>query len=367
VKVDERVIAPGVVHKKIINSTDTLSIDILKVDLTNENYILRSVKAKGILNARETTSKISREFTDSGYTVLAALNADFFEVDGEIVNNMISEGEFVRAVKFTDSPFNKFVNSQLAVTYDNDLLIEQFVFSGNIIFPDGTIESLSRINSDADSNTITLYNRYQGNYTPGSRSDSTIVETILLPVGENKDTLLFLIGSPFEQGGNTEIPSDGFVLSANNKFAHYLKRALAVDDTIKLLLNLNPRFPGIRTLIGGWPILVKDGLNVAESNPYIEGVIPRFSENRHPRTGIGFSEDSSTVCFITVDGRQEKSRGMTLFEFANLMIQEGLYQALNLDGGGSTTMVINNKIVNSPSDITGEREVGNCLLLIKED
>ena len=48
------------------------------------------------------------------------------------------------------------------------------------------------------------------------------------------------------------------------------------------------------------------------------------------------------------------------------MIDEGIYQGLNLDGGGSTTMVINNKIVNSPSDKTGERKVGNCIVLIRK-
>ena len=58
---------------------------------------------------------------------------------------------------------------------------------------------------------------------------------------------------------------------------------------------------------------------------------------------------------------------MSLAEFAELMIDEGIYQGLNLDGGGSTTMVIKNKVVNSPSDQTGERAVGNCLVLIRND
>jgi exopolysaccharide biosynthesis protein len=57
---------------------------------------------------------------------------------------------------------------------------------------------------------------------------------------------------------------------------------------------------------------------------------------------------------------------MSLEEFADLMISEGIYQGLNLDGGGSTTMVIKNEIVNYPSDSTGEREVGNSLVLIKK-
>lgn len=366
-KIDEKIVFPGVVHKTIINSTDTLMINVLKVNLSQGRYYLSSVKAKNLLNERETTSDISKALSDSGYQVIAALNADFFEQDGEVINNMISEGKFVKAVKFTDSPFNTFVNSQLAITYDNKLLLEQFVFSGNVFFPDGTIEEIRRINSKADSNSITIYNSFQGNYTPVVPEKWAVSEVLLIPAGQSADTTFFTIGDSIKQAGHTQIPNDGFIISANNKYAYYLSREFEIGDTIKVLLKLNPNFTNIRSLTGGWPQLVKDGKSLIKSNLNIEGVIQRFSENRHPRTGIGFSKDSTTVYFITVDGRQQMSRGMSLLEFAELMIEEGIYQGLNLDGGGSTTMIINNKVVNSPSDITGERAVGNCLVLIREE
>ena len=366
-KIDEEIVFPGVVHKTIINSTDTLMINVLKVNLSQGNYYLSSVKAKNLLNERETTSDISKALSDSGYQVIAALNADFFEQDGEVINNMISEGKFVKAVKFTDSPFNTFVNSQFAITYDNKLLLEQFVFSGNVFFPDGTIEEIRRINSKADSNSITIYNSFQGNYTPVVPETWAVSEVLLIPAGQSGDTAFFTIGDSLKQAGHTQIPNDGFIISANNKYAFYLSREFEIGDTIKLLLKLNPNFTNIRSLTGGWPQLVKDGKSLIKSNLNIEGVIQRFSENRHPRTGVGFSKDSTTVYFITVDGRQQMSRGMSLLEFADLMIDEGIYQGLNLDGGGSTTMIINNKVVNSPSDNTGERAVGNCLVLIREE
>lgn len=366
-KIDEKIVFPGVVHKTIINSTDTLMINVLKVNLSQGRYYLSSVKAKNLLNEREKTSDISKALSDSGYQVIAALNADFFEQDGEVINNMISEGKFVKAVKFTDSPFNTFVNSQLAITYDNKLLLEQFVFSGNVFFPDGTIEEIRRINSKADSNSITIYNSFQGNYTPVVPEKWAVSEVLLIPAGQSADTTFFTIGDSLKQAGHTQIPNDGFIISANNKYAYYLSRECEIGDTIKLLLKLNPNFTNIRSLTGGWPQLVKDGKSLIKSNLNIEGVIQRFSENRHPRTGVGFSKDSTTVYFITVDGRQQMSRGMSLLEFADLMIDEGIYQGLNLDGGGSTTMIINNKVVNSPSDNTGERAVGNCLVLIREE
>ena len=366
-KIDEKIVFPGVVHKTIINSTDTLMINVLKVNLSQGRYYLSSVKAKNLLNEREKTSDISKALSDSGYQVIAALNADFFEQDGEVINNMISEGKLVKAVKFTDSPFNTFVNSQLATTYDNKLLLEQFVFSGNVFFPDGTIEEIRRINSKADSNSITIYNSFQGNCTPVVPEKWAVSEVLLIPAGQSADTTFFTIGDSIKQAGHTQIPNDGFIISANNKYAYYLSREFEIGDTIKLLLKLNPNFTNIRSLTGGWPQLVKDGKSLIKSNLNIEGVIQRFSENRHPRTGVGFSKDSTTVYFITVDGRQQMSRGMSLLEFADLMIDEGIYQGLNLDGGGSTTMIINNKVVNSPSDNTGERAVGNCLVLIREE
>ena len=278
---------------------------------------------------------------------------------------MISEGNFVKAVKFTDSPFNPFVNTQFAVTYDNKLVMDQFVFSGQLILPDGTIETINRINSLPDSNSISLYNSIQGDCTPLAREKWFVSEIYLAPIEISSDTFICVAKDSFHIGGEMNILKD-FILSANNKYARYLEREISIRDTLKLILNFNPRISNIQSLVGGWPRLVKDGVNVIRLDNYSKGVIPRFSNNRHPRTGIGFSKDSSTVYFITVDGRQRASRGMTLEEFADLMIEEEIYQGLNLDGGGSTTMVINNKVVNNPSDQIGERKVGNCLMIIKK-
>jgi len=113
------------------------------------------------------------------------------------------------------------------------------------------------------------------------------------------------------------------------------------------------------------PRLLVDGRSIADSADRLEGTFPRFSLTRHPRTGIGFSRDSTKLYFVTVDGRSESSSGMSLTEFATLMQTLGIAQGLNLDGGGSTTLVIRGHVVNHPSDSTGERAVGDALLLLK--
>ncbi|MEP0861515.1 MAG: phosphodiester glycosidase family protein [Ignavibacterium sp.] len=365
INVQETQITDGVIHKKIINQNDTLVINILKADIKKPDLTIRSVKANELLNTKETTSQMVSRYKLSGFNVIAAINGDFFEADGEVISNMISNGEIVKAVKFSESPFNAFTNSQFASDDEDDLFIDQFVFSGNLILPNGNVEEIRRVNSKADSNSITVYNHFQGKITPVSPKEWFVVDFVLFPLQTNSDTMIFITTAKTTLR-NYEIPEQGIILSANNKFAYYLDREIKIGDTLKIIYNFSPKVKNIKSLVGGWPVLVRDGMNMIRRNPAIEGITEKFSEQRHPRSGIGFSSDKRTLYFITVDGRQQMSRGMTLLEFANLMITEGVHFGLNLDGGGSTTLIINDKVVNSPSDLTGERLVGNCLMIVRE-
>ncbi len=82
---------------------------------------------------------------------------------------------------------------------------------------------------------------------------------------------------------------------------------------------------------------------------------------RAPRTAIGYSEDQGTIWLVTVDGRSSASAGKTIDELAILMDSIGAYRAMNMDGGGSSTMWTSSAgVVNSPSD-GSERTVGNHL------
>ena len=84
---------------------------------------------------------------------------------------------------------------------------------------------------------------------------------------------------------------------------------------------------------------------------------------RHPRTMLGVDR-AGFAWLVTVDGRQpDASAGMTLVELQRLAHRIGLTDALNLDGGGSTTMVIAGNVVNHPSDPTGARTVSDVLLV----
>ncbi|HEX2868425.1 MAG TPA: phosphodiester glycosidase family protein [Ignavibacteriales bacterium] len=361
-------LAPGVIHSKIFRASDTLSFNILKIDLRQGDYYLRAVKAHDRLVGREKTSQMASRFSDSTREVLGAVNADFFDMKtGEVENNMVIEGQFLKALHITDSPFDPMhkIHSQFAFTYNKKPLIGKFSFAGELQMPDKSINEINRINSKDDSNSLTLYNFYQGEETPEAKEKMNRAEVELTPVVTQQDTFYCVATSSVLFGGRHTITKGKIILSGSGAFAQVLEKGVKYGDTLRLVARLNPYFKGIRTLSGGWPQIVANGLNIADQADSIEGTFPKFSKVRHPRTGIGFSIDSLTIYLITVDGRQESSSGLTLGEFADLMISEGVFEGLNLDGGGSTTMVINGKVVNSPSDKEGERPVGSCLLLIK--
>jgi len=89
-----------------------------------------------------------------------------------------------------------------------------------------------------------------------------------------------------------------------------------------------------------------------------------FSHKRHPRSCLGITEES--LIFITVDGRSAQAAGMNLFELQEYLLDMGCTEAINLDGGGSTTLWTRSMgVVNVPSDSGGERSVANALIIVK--
>lgn len=94
--------------------------------------------------------------------------------------------------------------------------------------------------------------------------------------------------------------------------------------------------------------------------------IMKFASKRHPRTCLCVDEEESVV-FITIDGRQKEAEGMSLTEAQKFLLDIGCVDAINLDGGGSTTMWAQDKgIINFPSGKSGERPVANAVLIIKK-
>ena len=171
------------------------------------------------------------------------------------------------------------------------------------------------------------------------------------------------VASIKEGTGSSPIPATGFVVSAAGEAADWVRAHLkpGASARLKSALTADPPLPfPPEFILGAGPRLVADGR--AADDPGLKFYPADFANVRHPRTAAGIMKDGR-IALVTVDGRQPaRSVGMTIAELAALMLELGCANALNLDGGGSTTMVAGGKVVNSPSDAAGERPVSDALL-----
>lgn len=157
--------------------------------------------------------------------------------------------------------------------------------------------------------------------------------------------------------GSSLIPSNGYVLSGSGKYADWLKQHARVGSMAKISYQLTSRENPGRPLpledcsyTSAGTLLIRDGRRFTDYGS--ESFEPWFYDLRHPRTAIGISKDNNTLWLIVADGRQPNlAMGMTLPELTDLLAGLGAYNAYNLDGGGSSTMVVRGEVVNSYSDI----------------
>jgi len=166
--------------------------------------------------------------------------------------------------------------------------------------------------------------------------------------------------------GSTTIPKDGFVLSFGGlELPAELKR-LTTDTPVTLdthwttVNGLEPERIGTADhVVNGAGLLRVKGRQITEWDmERLSG--PNFINMRHPRTVIGLDRRGD-IWLIVVDGRQAASAGMAFSDLQRLADRLQLTDALNLDGGGSTTMVVQGKVVNRPSDAKGPRAVSDAI------
>ncbi len=140
--------------------------------------------------------------------------------------------------------------------------------------------------------------------------------------------------------GSIEIPNGGFAVVGPKQKLEPLLSA----KNIKIDINFPETFEKSEHIIGGGPYLVKNGQMYVDIKEQRFGAI----NGKNPRTAIGYTENNELI-IVTVDGREEASVGMTLWEISRLMKDLGCKYAMNLDGGGSSVMYVNGKITNTPA------------------
>lgn len=139
----------------------------------------------------------------------------------------------------------------------------------------------------------------------------------------------------------------------------YYKDGTTEIKKIKGLEEIAGLQPRTHWVIGTSWSLVQKGEISLENTDKID-----HSSWRNPRTLLGQREDGTFVLAVA-DGRKNTSKGLTAKQSAELMKELGCYNAVNLDGGGSSEMIVNDKIVNSPRD-KGERYIGSAVLVYKK-
>ena len=128
---------------------------------------------------------------------------------------------------------------------------------------------------------------------------------------------------------------------------------------------MDPPEDWIDAAISGWPMIVK------ACTPLTAKELPgsdSFTRSPHPRTAIGISRDRHTLFFVVADGRRTGVPGMTLAQLADFMASRlNVCAAMNVDGGGSAAMWVNDRIVNRPSDGVERRVADHLAVVLKSD
>jgi exopolysaccharide biosynthesis protein len=199
--------------------------------------------------------------------------------------------------------------------------------------------------------------------------------------GKQNNAIAALNGTFFDiaNGGSVDyIRADGLVINENRlgksgKRAAHQESALVFDKGRLNIAKWNGS-PDWEQTLEGEDIMVSGPLLILNQTIEKLDTANAFNKTRHPRTAVAITKNKR-VLLITVDGRNENSEGLSLFELTKLMRWLRATEAINLDGGGSTTLWINNYketgIVNFPTDNRkwdhqGERKVANVVLLKKK-
>lgn len=289
------------------------------------------------------------------YGALAAINSGYFRTTGTY------RGDSVGVEVLNGQILSESNNSRAAVGLIEGNQTQQIIF-GHVIFTGELIAGakmkhvINGLNRPRADNELVVFTP---EFHRTTLTDPNGVEIIV-----RRDRIIEVR----EQQGSSTIPANGFVISASGTAREWVRQNLHKEGLARLSLKLAPvetdqeeQWQKANSIIGGGPQLIKDGR--LEITNAAEKILPAFVSDGHPRTAIAKLK-SGQILLVTVDGRQPgESIGVSLTMLADLLIEFGATDAINLDGGGSTTMVIGNKLVNKPSDPTGERPVSDAILI----
>jgi hypothetical protein len=351
-----RPVAPGVLHftladPALLDPQAPISVQLLRLDLAQVD--LTTDLALGDRQGRATVLSAARR-----RQAIAAVNAGFFALhNGDPVGPLRIDGELV-----SDGTLGRAAAAMIpngrggkpAWVFDRaGVALSTVIERGGSIAVDG-------VDTTRAVGALMLYTP---RYGPHSDTAPTGIEWVLEPQASG-----YVVKERRWHVGKTPIPRRGLVLSYGGLTPPAPLDRLSAGDRLTVRENWKPasgqaadRWRAAADVVSGAGLLRRGGADVRDWEA--EHLASAFL-GRHPRTMFGIDRDGY-AWLVTVDGRQpDTSAGMTLVELQRLARRIGLTDALNLDGGGSTTMVVAGNVVNHPSDPTGARTVSDVLLVV---
>ena len=295
----------------------------------DSGYYLKPFPGAVYANGR---GKLSRATASVG--ARAAVNACYFDTDGWVIGNC----------KWNDRYYGVESSPRSAFVVDREgkpSVQKDLAYQGTVTLPGGRVLAILGMNRQRITDDLVLFN---GNYGKGTRTN------------EHGREIRIRQGRAVEIAtkGNMSLDSGSIVLSGHGVNADALAN-VRKGDRVAVSQTLGSRMADeAQLVVGAGPLLLENGqVNVRIRE---ETIAPDIAFGRAPRTGAGVTADG-TVLLMVVDGRSQHSAGMTLKEFAQYLKRFGAVSAVNFDGGGSSEMVLDGKVMNRPSD-GSERPVG---------
>ena len=337
-KETETKISSGTILKNYKTLTDDgwLNINILETDLEDKYTNV------GLLTSSDGSGKLKNILSMAkDANVIAAVNGDFFSGSngkGHSIGLSINNSEMISS--FAKENLEKDTFASFLLDKSNKVFFE-YLTNEITLTSKKTKESIkiSVINKYSENYaTPALYTSDWGTHSIGSSNTLVLTEMVV----KNNKVVDIRYNEPA-----VEIPKNGFIISTLGNGAEFINKNFKKGTRVTLETSLVPDIDDIEFAISGGARLWRNG------------EIPKtFSHNitgRNPRTALGTDKTGEILYLITVDGRQNTSIGMTQLELAEFLKSQGIYNAINLDGGGSTTMVakksgsFNLATINNPS------------------
>jgi len=335
-----KTVADGIVHIRLVKRIKNNPIKINVVEINTK--INPDVEILPVMAGEKLSSKANIRTLSKKNNSVAAINGSFFvPKTGNPLGVMMIDKKIL-----TGPVYNRVA---LGIT-DDGFEMERISLDAKLTYGENIL-TVNNINVPRMLSTdVIIYDTNWGKKTPAPHKNG------VLAVVENNALLKLSYES-------AEIPENGFVISApkdmieeftaqpETKRIFGIKRAEIINLEVKII----PNWENVKHIISGGPYLVKNG------NLFVDCVEQKFNSiaGRNPRTAIGYTKDGHFI-MVTVDGREESSVGVNLYDLAKIMKGFGCYNAMNLDGGSSTVMQVNGNIVNSPS-VKGGIPVSNAL------